>query len=125
MPYLIGLISGIVGGMGIGGGTILIPAFILFMRIDQHIIQSVNLIYFVPTAVAALIIHIKNRFIDYKTALSIIIFGALGAVIGAYAAVNLPSSMLKKMFGIFLFFMGLYEIFSKTKISDDKQLNKK
>lgn len=115
MPYLIGLISGIVGGMGIGGGTILIPAFSFFMLIDQHIIQSVNLIYFIPTAIVALIIHVKNKFIDYKTALNIIIFGVLGSVIGAYAAVNLPSATLKKMFGIFLFFMGIYEVFAKTK----------
>lgn len=115
MPYLIGLISGIIGGMGIGGGTILIPAFILFMSIDQHIIQSVNLIYFIPTAAAALAIHVRNKLIEYKTALSIIIFGVLGAAIGAYAAINLPSSTLKKLFGIFLFFMGIYEIFAKTK----------
>jgi uncharacterized membrane protein YfcA len=124
MPYLIGLISGIVGGMGIGGGTILIPAFILFMSIDQHVIQSVNLIYFIPTAIVALIVHIRNKLVDYKTALSIVAFGALGAVMGAYAAVNLPSFTLKKMFGIFLFFMGLYEMLAKEK-SNNHNIKKK
>jgi len=45
MLFLIGLVSGIVSGMGIGGGTILIPALVLFAKPDQHIAQSVNLIF--------------------------------------------------------------------------------
>jgi len=82
MLFLIGLVSGIVSGMGIGGGTILIPALVLFAKPDQHIAQSVNLIFFIPTAVVALIIHIKNRRIDFKTAIPIVVFGILGAFIG-------------------------------------------
>lgn len=44
--FLIGLFSGIVGGMGIGGGTILIPALTIFIGTEQHIAQSVNLFFF-------------------------------------------------------------------------------
>lgn len=108
--YLIGLISGIAGGMGIGGGTILIPSFILFFSIDQHIIQGINLLYFIPTAIIAIIIHCKNKYINFKIAGSIIIFGLIGSVFGAYIAVSLPSNILKRLFGLFLFFMGLYEL---------------
>lgn len=112
---LIGLVSGILGGMGIGGGAILIPAFILFINIDQHIIQGINLIYFIPTAVAALIIHAKNKYIDLNIAISIIIFGVLGAIIGSYLAVSIPSLSLRKMFGVFLFIIGVYEILRGSK----------
>ena len=40
---ILGFFSGIIGGMGMGGGTILIPALILFAHIDPKIAQSVNL----------------------------------------------------------------------------------
>lgn len=114
--YLIGFLSGIISGMGIGGGTILIPAYVLFLNIEQHLIQGINLLYFIPTAIVALIIHYKNNLVDFKVAFAIIIFGLLGSVIGGFIAVSLSSIILKKMFGIFLFLMGLYELFkSKSK----------
>lgn len=117
---LIGLISGIISGMGIGGGTILIPALVLFVNPGQHTAQSVNLLFFIPTAIIALIIHIKNRRIDYKMAVPIIITGFLGAFAGSRLAMALPENNLKKWFGIFLLAMGIYEIFSKDKKTHSK-----
>ncbi|AEV69555.1 sulfite exporter TauE/SafE family protein [Acetivibrio clariflavus] len=111
--FLLGLVSGIVSGMGIGGGTILIPALVLFAKPDQHIAQSVNLIFFIPTAVVALVIHIKNRRIDFKTAIPIAVFGLLGAFIGSRFAIKLPGSVLKKYFGVFLLILGIYEMIRK------------
>jgi uncharacterized membrane protein YfcA len=111
--FLIGLASGIVSGMGIGGGTILIPALVLFVKPGQHIAQSVNLLFFIPTAIIALIIHIKNKRIDFKMALPIILAGIGGAFLGSRLALSLPGPMLKKIFGVFLLVMGCYEIIRK------------
>ena len=58
---ILGFFSGIIGGMGMGGGTILIPALILFAHIDPKIAQSVNLLSSIPMTIFALIIHIKNK----------------------------------------------------------------
>jgi len=113
MLFLIGLVSGIVSGMGIGGGTILIPALVLFAKPDQHIAQSVNLIFFIPKAVVALKIHIKNRRIDFKPAIPIVFFGILVAFIGSRFAIKLPGSVLKKYFGVFLLILGIYEMIRK------------
>jgi len=118
--FLIGLISGIVSGMGIGGGTILIPALVIFAKADQHIAQSVNLIFFIPTAVVALIIHIRNKRIDFGSAIPIVVFGLLGAYLGSRLAVRLPGSVLKKYFGIFLLVLGIYEMIRKDKKSPVK-----
>ena len=41
---IIGFFAGIIGGMGMGGGTILIPALILFASIDPKIAKSTNLL---------------------------------------------------------------------------------
>lgn len=118
--FFIGLISGIISGMGIGGGTILIPALVMFANAEQHIAQSVNLLFFIPTAVIALIIHIKNKRIDFKMALPIIIFGLVGAFIGSRLAGKLSSQTLRKIFGVFLLFMGAYEIFRKGNKKENK-----
>jgi uncharacterized membrane protein YfcA len=113
--FLIGLISGIISGMGIGGGAILIPALVLFVNPGQHTAQSVNLLFFIPTAVIALIIHIRNKRVDLKMALPIIISGLGGAILGSRLAFSLAGSSLKKWFGVFLLAMGIYEMFRKGK----------
>ena len=115
MLIIIGIAAGIISGMGMGGGTILIPALGFAVNPEQHIAQSVNLLYFVPTAVIALIIHIKNRRIDFKMALPIIIFGMFGALFGSWLAIRLAGNDLKKLFGVFLLAMGIYEFFRKGK----------
>ena len=112
---LVGFCSGIISGMGIGGGTILIPALLFLTDIDQQQAQGVNLIYFIPTAITALITHQKKGNLDWKTARPLAVLGLAGAAAGAFLAVSLESDVLRKIFGGFLFLMGLSEIFKKKK----------
>jgi len=119
--FLIGLISGIISGMGIGGGTILIPALVIFAKPDQHVAQSVNLIFFIPTAVIALIVHIKNKRIDFSVAIPIIVCGLLGAYIGSRLAITLPGPVLKKYFGFFLLVLGIHEMLRRKEGNIQKQ----
>ena len=74
---LIGFFAGIIGGMGMGGGTILIPALIMFVNIDPKIAQSINLLSSIPMAIFALIIHIKNKNVVLKLVIPIALFGVL------------------------------------------------
>lgn len=120
IPIICGLLSGIISGMGIGGGTILIPALSIFLHLSQHAAQGINLLYFIPTAIVALIVHIKNKNVDFKSALSIIIYGIGGAVIGAYIANITDAGLLRKIFAVFLLLMGIYEIFKKNKQNSKK-----
>lgn len=108
---LAGLLSGIISGMGIGGGTILIPALTMFLNIDQHRAQGVNLLFFIPTAVVALLIHKKNKNLEFKIAIPLLIFGLIGAALGSFVAISINQGLLRRLFGIFLFFMGGYEIY--------------
>ncbi|KRQ87501.1 hypothetical protein ABG79_00840 [Caloramator mitchellensis] len=109
--YLISLISGIISGMGIGGGTILIPGLIIFLNVKQQIAQSVNLLIFVPTGIIALYSHIKQGNIEKESLSILIIFGIIGSIIGSFIAIFINSNLLRKLFGIFLFLMGAYEIY--------------
>ncbi|KAB3531465.1 sulfite exporter TauE/SafE family protein [Alkaliphilus serpentinus] len=112
---LLGIISGFIGGMGIGGGTILIPGLILITGLKQQTIQSVNLVSFIPVALIALRVHTKNRNVDFRLAIPLVLLGLLGAWIGSSIALKIPSDTLRRLFGIFLLSMGIYELIYKGK----------
>ncbi len=116
---LIGLFAGLISGMGIGGGMLLIPALTIFFQYDQKVAQNVNLLYFIPTAIIALITHFKNKNIEKALAVKISAGGIIGAVLGAVLALNLESGLLKKGFGILLLVMGLWEIFKKQEVNEN------
>lgn len=112
---LSGLFSGVISGMGIGGGTILIPALTMFLSVDQHRAQGVNLLFFIPTAIIALITHKKHGNLDFKIAKPLILTGLIGAAIGSFVANSIDAQLLKRLFGFFLFAMGSYEIYKGFK----------
>ncbi len=106
-----GFLSGIISGMGIGGGAILIPALILMEKINQQTAQGINLTYFIPTAIISLFVHVKNKRVDKATALIIGGCGVVGAIAGSYIAAAVGGGLLQKSFGFFLLFIGIYEIY--------------
>lgn len=110
---LIGLVSGIISGMGIGGGTILILALTSLYGLGQQQAQNVNLIYFIPTAAVALISHLKSGNIEKKPVKKLVLFGLMGAVAGSVTAINLNPEVLRRFFGGFLLLTGVYEFFKK------------
>lgn len=109
--YIIaGLLSGIVAGMGMGGGTLLIPVLTIFFSIEQQMAQGINLLAFLPTAVVALIIHWKNGLVDFKKGLPIIVTGVVASVGGSLLAMNLKNRVLQVLFGVFLLLIGILQL---------------
>lgn len=121
---LVGVVSGIISGMGIGGGAILIPTLILVTNLSQHTVQSINLLYFIPTAIAALIFHIRNKNIEYNLLKGLIVGGIIGALVGALLANNLDSHVLRRIFGVFILIIGYKEITHKEKDCKEKEAKK-
>lgn len=112
---IIGFFSGIISGMGIGGGSILIPALVLFQGLPQQEAQGVNLAVFLPVAIVALITHHKKGNIDFSFAKLIIIGGIVGAIVGSLLALKIEPLSLRKYFGFFLLLIGIYELISSGK----------
>ena len=112
LNVITGFFSGIISGMGIGGGAVLIPALIVTEGISQQLAQGINLTYFIPTALISLIVHIRNKNVLVRTALIIGVCGMAGSAAGSLIAVFADSGILRKMFGVFLLFVGFYEIFN-------------
>ena len=126
LETLIGFISGIVSGTGMGGGTILILCLSLFMGIDQKVAQATNLVFFIPTSIAAIYINIKEKKIEWKTGKVVIIWGIIGAVTGALIALKVNVKILKKLFGVFLAVIAIHEIYILIKeYKKDKKNNNK
>lgn len=63
---IVGIVSGIISGTGMGGGTILILVLSFFMNVSQHKAQATNLVFFIPTSIAAIIGNINQKLINWK-----------------------------------------------------------
>ena len=105
-----GVICGVLGGMGMGGGTLLIPVLTIFFNVNQHLAQGINLVSFIPMAIVALIIHLKNKLINFKGILFIIIPALLFAYLGTILSKNFESQLLQKCFGGFLLALSIVQI---------------
>lgn len=106
---LAGTLSGLLAGMGMGGGTLLIPALTILLGVGQHQAQGVNMLAFLPAALLALYIHRKEGRVSLQHAWPILLSGLAGAALGTLAAAALEAAWLKKAFGAFLFFLGLMQ----------------
>lgn len=116
LEIVIGILSGIISAIGMGGGTILILLLVYTMQIEQHVAQASNLIFFIPTAIIAIIINRKQNLLDLKTGLIVGGTGIVGAVIGSIISKNINDNILRKIFAIFLAIIVIYEIFSYIKL---------
>lgn len=104
-----GFLSGIAGGMGMGGGTFLIP-LLLRLGIPQHAAQAANLISFLPMCAASLVIHAKNGLLKTSGTGWTVLVALIGSAIGAVFAQSTPPSALRKCFGVLLVLFGIYQL---------------
>ena len=106
---LAGFVGGIFGGMGMGGGTILIPILSIFLGVDQKLCQGINLVSFLLMAIVSIFIHFKHGLVRTKGVFLIIVFGIIFAILGAIFVSFLPSKILKICFGVFLCILSVFE----------------
>ena len=121
---LAGVIGGIVAGMGMGGGTLTIPILTIFLKYQQLRAQGINLIAFLPMAVVALIIHIKNKLVDFKSTWMLALVGSVFSLGGALLANHMANSVLKKLFALFLIGLGVWQFIELKKEKNNKNNEK-
>ena len=126
MAFLIyaaaGFLSGLLGGMGMGGGTIMIPALTVFCGVGQHAAQVTNLISFLPMAAFSLAVHKKQGLVCTDGLLSLIIPAVITSVAGGLIALILPADVWRRLLGAFL---GAFAVPGGLQLSaSDKRQNK-
>ena len=107
IPLLCGLGASIISAWGVGGGTLLLLVMTLFLGVDQRTAQGINLLFFLPTAISALICHARSGFLDRPTLKSAIPIAVLAAAAGAWIATAIDVELLRKPFGVYLLLSGI------------------
>ena len=115
-----GLLSGLTASMGLGGGAVLIIYLTLFADVDRITAGGINLLFFIPISLLAVIIYAVRKEIKWKTVIPISLLGLLGAVAGMWLIDFLGNEWIGKIFGGILVIMGLKETFFKGVAKDGK-----
>ncbi len=118
-----GAVGGILGGMGMGGGTLLIPILTFFLDVTQKNAQAFNLISFVPMAIIALILHAKNKLIALKGMLPLIISAVISSLLGGFAVSFIEGDLQTKLFGGFLVLLAIVKFILTVKNKSSKLAN--
>lgn len=109
--FLVGALTGVLSGFGIGGGTLLVLWLTLVGGMGQLQAGGVNLVYFVFCALPALWGHVKNKLVEKKAALWCALWGVPACVGAAFLAAALDVGLLRRCFGVLLLFVGWRELF--------------
>jgi hypothetical protein len=112
---LIGLMAGLFSGaLGVGGAIIVIPSLIYFLGLSQHQAQGTSLAFMIPpVTLFAVINYWKQGYVNWKYAVILALMFFVGAYIGSVVSVQIPEKILKKLFGVLLFFVAFRMITSK------------
>lgn len=113
-------LSGLLGAMGFGGGSVLIIYLSLFLNMPQKEAQGINLFFFLIVNAFAVLSHFKNKLVDFKGSLSFLPVSILGLIIGYILLNYLEGAYLSKIFGVMLIILGIKELLG----SFGKKLNK-
>lgn len=112
---LIGLFTGAMGGaLGIGGGAIMVPIFVIFFGLTQHQAQGTSLAVMLPPI---FLLAVWRYYVEGHVQVKMAIFVAagffVGALLGAHLIQNLPGIYLKRTFGVFIIIVGCKMLIGK------------
>lgn len=111
---MIGLVSGVASGLfGVGGGIVMVPAMVYFMKMDMKLAVGTSLAVIIPTALMGSFKHFQIGNVDWRVACSLAPTAILGGYGGAWLTTKISSGDLKRVFGGFLVLVGLRLAFFK------------
>ena len=105
-----GFLSGMIGAMGLGGGSVLILYLTLWAGLEQSQAQGINLAFFLPCAAVAVALHARKKQIDWTQWLRMAPLGVVGAIGGALLIRVLGGDALRRVFAAFLLIYGTAEL---------------
>lgn len=114
---IIGLLAGILSGLvGVGGGIIMVPLFVIFLGLTQHNAQGLSLAVMLPPVTFLAVYNYHKAgggSIDWKVALIVSTLFIIGGFVGSKMALQLDQRILKKVFGVMMLVVAIKLIFSK------------
>jgi hypothetical protein len=108
LGLVIGLLAGSLSGLlGVGGGAVMVPLLVMVFGLDQHVAQGTSLAVMIPAAMAGSVQHLRHGHVERRFAGPLAVGVALGAYVGARAALALPEETLRWLFAVMLVATGL------------------
>jgi len=106
---IVGLFAGILSGMfGIGGGLVIVPVLMAFLKFDTKKAVGTSLgALLLPVTFPGVLMYFNAGQLNISYAATVAAGLVLGAFIGAKITISLPSLTVKRIYAIFLLFMGL------------------
>jgi uncharacterized membrane protein YfcA len=112
----LGLMVGFLAGLlGLGGGTILVPALVLAQRIPQHTAQGVSLLLIVPVAIAGAATYARAGALPVRLLPGLLAGGAAGGLAGALLAQRIEGPALSRIFALFLLVVSMQMIVGRPR----------
>lgn len=110
---LIGLVAGVLAGMfGIGGGIVIVPALAGLLHYEQKRAVGTSLgALLLPVGLPGVLEYYGAGVLNIPVAVVVAVGLVFGSLLGANVALRLPSKLVKRLYGIFLFFVALRFIF--------------
>lgn len=121
MALVVGFAAGALGAMGLGGGSVLILYLTLWGGMAQAQAQGINLAFFIPCAVTAVLLHLRKKQICVSLWGRAVPIGMLGALCGAQLVHALDPSVLRLLFAAFLSVFGTMELLHRKKKAADSR----
>lgn len=115
ISLIVGSVLGFLSGIGVGGGSLLMLWLTLVLEIEHPIARSLNLLFFIPSALIASFFRWKQKKLDVRKILPAIIFGCISAACFSLISQRLDMSVLKKLFGMLLLLTGIRELFYRPR----------
>ena len=116
IPILIAaFLSAILSGLGVGSAGIFVLYLTLIAGFPQPEAQALNLLFFLLSAGAALLLHIRERRIPLRVVLFLAACAVPGALIGSYLVRVLDPTLIRKLFGGMLVVTGLPVLLGKAR----------
>lgn len=105
---IVGVLAGFLAGMmGIGGGTVMVPALVLILNYGQHIAQGTSLLCMVPAGAVGAYTHLKLGNV-IKNLLPGLVLGIIGGTyIGSNIAHALSEDNLRVIFALIIIWTGI------------------
>ena len=112
IPFII-IVSaalGFLSGLGVGGGSLLILWLTLVVDMPQDTARSINLLFFLPTALIASLFRWKKGTLPFQKVLPAILGGVGAALLFTWISSYVGRDALRKPFGILLLVTGAREL---------------
>ena len=115
-------VAAILSGLGIGSAGLFVLYLTLIAGYSQPEAQALNLMFFILSAGAALLLHVRERKIPWRVVLFLIACAIPGALVGSFLVRALNATIIRKLFGGMLVVTGIPTLLSRKRKRTRRQI---